>query len=65
MDWWFLYAYNISNGERAVMGIVNSPFKPSDKMPFYYERPIYTKWVKAFDADISSGDFKVGVRKKI
>lgn len=64
MEWWMLYAYNLDAGNRAILGVVNSPFKPSDRSPFYFERPIKTKWVKCFEADIASGNFEIKVRVK-
>ncbi len=63
MNWWMLYAYDTSNGKRAILGVINSPFKPSDRSPFYLSEPIKQKWIKAIDADISGFGFEITVRK--
>ena len=54
MEWYMLYAYRTDTGSRHILGIVNSPFKPSDRFPYTLNRPMHAKWIKAIDADIES-----------
>lgn len=63
MKWWMRYAYNLETGTRAILGIYQSPTKPSDRSPFYYSTPIKTKWIKAVDADIKSFNANITFRE--
>lgn len=65
MEWYMLYVYNINNGSRGILSLVNAPFRPSNRFPFYYGKPIFAKWIKAVDVDIISSGCKVEFRRSL
>ena len=44
---WMLMTYDISNGFRSCLSVLNSPFKPSDRGPIYsISKHHRQKWVE-------------------
>lgn len=57
-----LYAYNIENGTRAILAVVNSPFKPHRRALMATSKPVFANWVEAFDVDVISGGCRLEFR---